>query len=224
MKGSIPQDSRKFSSFKKTKSVIPEKTREEISKDEDYKVCMLYGHHGHECDGRLTKEHAVIIGGKSSQIKSLIISLCAKGHDVDQFQDSHNMNKELNQWVAYSRTSDDVIKQMCGDLPSTPETFSKARSHLQRKKYLVEKYGVWNQKVCEKKDPVIEEKKLWYPVPKHLENLIDRSIAFHKKAEGIMYSKFQMIEKMIKDYDQVNEEILDKEKINYEIVGLAVKQ
>src|SRR5258708_1149788 len=66
---------------------IPNRIRKQISKDEDTKMCSLYGQLGHVCDGRITMEHAIYFAGKQLQEKWAIIPLCASGHGVDDFQD-----------------------------------------------------------------------------------------------------------------------------------------
>lgn len=90
---------------------IPQKVRREIENDPGYRVCKLKGLHGHVCGGRITMEHALIYAGHQIQEKWAIVSLCARGHEVDQFQDSHTMNKELNVWVALNQaTGDDLMR------------------------------------------------------------------------------------------------------------------
>lgn len=54
-------------------------------------------------------EHALIYGGRQIQEKWAIISLCARGHEVDQYQDAGTMVKELNQWVALNRASEEEL-------------------------------------------------------------------------------------------------------------------
>lgn len=130
--------------MKKTRSVIPMKLREEINLDPFYSTCALYGQYGHECEGRITLEHAIIIAGNSYQSKWSIVPLCAKAHDVDQFQDSHNMIKELNEWVALSRASDQDILSIFNEKELT--SLSKSKWLFQRKKYLVHKYRIYEHK------------------------------------------------------------------------------
>lgn len=104
--------------------------------DPEYKVCMLYGHHGHVCGGRLTREHVIVFAGKSYQSKWSIISLCAKGHSVDEYQDNGDLNKELNLWVALNRAT-----------PEELQAISKAEDYLAKKSRLNRLYGVWEQKI-----------------------------------------------------------------------------
>lgn len=130
------------------RTTIPKKLRKEMETDPEYKLCMLYGHHSHICGGnRKTKEHAVIVGGRTCQKRWAIISVCPRGQDVDEFQDSHSMVKELNEWVAYCRATDTDLLDLCGDLPIADPRLSKAKLHFQRKAFLIGKYGVWEQKI-----------------------------------------------------------------------------
>ncbi len=88
---------------------IPPKVRKEIDQDPAYKVCKLAGYHGHVCGGRITMEHALIYAGRQIQEKWAIVSLCARGQEVDHYQDAHTMNKELNVWVALNQATEDDL-------------------------------------------------------------------------------------------------------------------
>lgn len=57
----------------------------------------------HECEGRLTWEHAMLHAGKRVNEVWAIIRICAKAHSVDQFQDCGILNKEINHWIAMNR-------------------------------------------------------------------------------------------------------------------------
>ena len=133
--------------MKSTKTVIPPKLRRDMENDPFYGTCALYGYHNHECEGRITREHAIKHKGRKVQEKWAIPPICAKGHAVDEFQDAGTMVKELNEWVAYCRATDEDILRICGDMPGTPSELSKSKAHFQRKKYLIEKYGVWEPKI-----------------------------------------------------------------------------
>ena len=217
--------------MKSTKNSTPKHLLEDMEQDPTYKVCMLFGWHGHTCEGRLTKEHAIIISSKKVQTKEAIISLCAKGHDVDQFQDSHNMVKELNEWVAYSRMTDNDLLSLCGDSVGVDPNLSKARSHFQKKKYLIAKYGVWEQKAGYKASNDIngttlfgaprsnfttqplkdERKKMWYAVPEHLQGKVKTLIELYElKGEKIV--PWQAIDLMIEAFDFVEEDIKQYQK------------
>lgn len=125
--------------MKQTKSTIPLTLRKKLSEDPFYSTCSLYGQHGHQCDGRITWEHAIIVAGKSYQSKWSIIPLCASGHGVDHFQDNHEMRKELNEWVAYMRATEKDILDIFGEKSVSP--LGKSQSIFRRINYLRYKYG-----------------------------------------------------------------------------------
>ena len=89
--------------------VISAKVRKQISEDPGYRVCMLKAYPAHVCGGRLTREHALIHAGRQVDAKFAIISCCAKGQEVDEYQDAHTMDKDLNRWVALNRASDEEL-------------------------------------------------------------------------------------------------------------------
>ncbi len=76
-----------------------------IKADPEYKFCMLRAHKDHVCGGRITLEHALINAGRQVDEKFAIISVCAKGQEVDEYQDAHTMDKNLNRWVALNRAT-----------------------------------------------------------------------------------------------------------------------
>ena len=88
---------------------ISARVRKQISEDPEYQICMLRAYLGHVCGGRLTREHALIHAGKQVDAKFAIISCCAKGQEVDQYQDAHTMDKNLNRWVALNRATDEEL-------------------------------------------------------------------------------------------------------------------
>ena|SRR3990167_1382995 len=75
------------------------------------------------CSGRLTKEHCFIYAGKQIQEDWAIIDLCWFHHLGE------GMNKQINEFISIMR--------------ATPKDFEKfpRKDWLQRKKYLVKKYG-----------------------------------------------------------------------------------
>lgn len=90
---------------------VPRKLRKQLSTDPEYQRtshCMLAGYH--QCGGRNTWEHPFIFAGRQIQEAWAIICVCAAGQDVDQYQDSHRMDKEMNRWVALNRATDDDLK------------------------------------------------------------------------------------------------------------------
>lgn len=90
---------------------IPSKLKEEMNNDPEYQGCMLRAYAGHICGGRPnTREHAILYGGKRLRDKKwAIISVCARGHEVDEYQDAGTMNKDLNVWCALNRASDEEL-------------------------------------------------------------------------------------------------------------------
>lgn len=61
--------------------------------------------HDHDCQGRMTLEHALIYAGRQVDAPFAIIKLCAWAHDVDQFQDGGNLDKEKNEYIALSQAT-----------------------------------------------------------------------------------------------------------------------
>jgi hypothetical protein len=113
-------------------SVISKKVRGELELDPRRFTCSLKGVHGHVCDGRITREHAMYYAGKKIQERWAIIFLCAKGHGVDQFQDhAGQVPKDMRQWVALNQATREDIARFPRAFPSFG--FQKDR--------LNEKYG-----------------------------------------------------------------------------------
>ena len=187
---------------------IPEALKKEILSDPIYKSCMLYGWHGHICEGRITLEHALRYGGKQVQKKSAICGICAKAHEVDQWQDAGTMNKEMNEWVALNRM--------------TPAEFAEMDrgDFQQRKKYLNGKFGVWYQKFPVDKalehlqSPAAEKAR--GPIPVYVpprtyslsmkDSVNVKMIRDHcYEAEGIRYSEEKIISLAIEEYAKMIE-------------------
>lgn len=102
--------------------------------DPAYHSCMRnVMFNDHICRGRLTLEHAFIYSGRQINEKWAIMSLCAWGHDVDEYQDGGNLDKEKNHYVCLMRaTSEDLAKY-----PN--ENWEQMRS------WLISKYGLPKQ-------------------------------------------------------------------------------
>lgn len=90
--------------------------RAEINADPEYSRCAvdlpmyvpLYG----ACEGRITREHAIIQAGSKLQRKWAIPPFCAKHHGVDQFQDGHmEVPKRVREWVAFNRATDEELME-----------------------------------------------------------------------------------------------------------------
>lgn len=115
---------------------IPPKLRKEIDSDSQYDDCMLRALPGHVCGGRRnTREHAIMYQGKRLQEKWAIVSICARSHEVDEFQDAGTMNKEINVWLALNRATDAELLEI-----------SKAENYINTRARLNEKYG-WHYQI-----------------------------------------------------------------------------
>jgi hypothetical protein len=207
--------------MKHTKSTIPLKDREEWSKDPFYQTCALYGQHGHECGGKITWEHAIINASKSVQAKWAVVPICEKGHAVNNYQDAGTMKKELNEWVAYSRATDEDIFALTGEFEDGP--LRKCHRIFQRKACLVEKYGEYLHKVPEyplfktttaKLDPQIDfepgcivptkpegPRKMWFEIKDDFKPIIQDAINHHKTVDNVHFTPYTMIEMMIATYE-----------------------
>jgi|TARA_R100001530_G_scaffold21901_2_gene17999 hypothetical protein len=105
---------------------IPPDLLKQILNDPYYKKCIR--HKEKACEGRITLEHTFIYAGRQINEKWSIVPLCAKHHEVDQFQDAGTMDKEYGQYIALTRATDE-------DLAKYPR-----KNWQQRKKYLYSKY------------------------------------------------------------------------------------
>lgn len=85
---------------------IPTRLRKDLLARSEYRGCMLRAHKDHVCGGRITLEHALIYAGKQIQARFAIVAVCARGHEVDEYQDAGTMDKRLNIWVALNRATD----------------------------------------------------------------------------------------------------------------------
>lgn len=112
---------------------IPKKIKDQLLADPRRKFCALTGYH--ECSGRITFEHAIIYGGRQLQRAWAIVSVCAKGHEVDNWQDAHTMDKNMNIWVALNQATDAELAEV-----------SKAVDYKRRREYLNEIYGEYRPK------------------------------------------------------------------------------
>lgn len=117
--------------MKRGGSFMSKELREELAQDPEYSRCSLQGHG--ECGGRITREHALIHAGKKIQERWAIIPLCAKHHNVDEYQDDKTMVKEMNVWVALNRATDEELFR-----------YSKAVNYIFVRERLNKKYGVYN--------------------------------------------------------------------------------
>lgn len=106
---------------------ISPRVKAKILADRFYEKCAR---HGPECKGRITWEHTLIYAGKQIDEAWAIIPLCAYHHEVDQFQDCGDLDKEINVWIALNRATESELK-----------TYSKAVDYIKKKQELNKKYG-----------------------------------------------------------------------------------
>lgn len=86
---------------------IPPSVKEQIAAHPLSGLCLRrLALKDHNCQGRITWEHAVYYAGKRVNETWAIVQLCAWAHSVDQFQDGGGMNKRINEWLALSRIKD----------------------------------------------------------------------------------------------------------------------
>ena len=93
-------------------------------------ICALKALGG--CQGRITREHALIYAGKQIDEAWAIVKICARHHGVDQWQDAGTLDKERNVWVALNKATDDELLQ-----------YSKVINYIDMRKRLNEKYGTY---------------------------------------------------------------------------------
>lgn len=99
--------------------------------DPAYHTCMRNAmFNDHICRGRLTLEHAFIWNGKQINEKWAIMSLCAWGHDVDEYQDGGNLDKRKNEYCCLMRATEEDLAKYPG------------RDWDQLRKFLISKYGL----------------------------------------------------------------------------------
>lgn len=121
--------------MKRSRTSMPAALRADVGQDPEYSRCALQGlllSLVGPCDGRVTREHAVYYAGKKVQLKWAIPPICAKHHGVDSYQDGGTAAKEIREWVALNRATDE-------------ELFSKSKvvNQARRRDYLNGKYGVY---------------------------------------------------------------------------------
>lgn len=93
------------------------------------RVCLR--HHEGNCDGRLTKEHAVTYAGKQIQEEWAILDICEYHHAVGKYQDGGDLDKEKHLRIALNRATDDELRAI-----------SKATDYIALRDRLNRKYEV----------------------------------------------------------------------------------
>jgi hypothetical protein len=115
---------------------VPAKLRKQWKLEDDsghIRVCMR-SEEGN-CQGRLTKEHAIIYAGKQLQEDWAILDICAFHHGVDKFQDCGNLDKEKHIWIALNRAPEARLREL-----------SKGEDKIALRDRLNAKYGIYGQK------------------------------------------------------------------------------
>lgn len=83
-----------------------------------------------DCDGRLTKEHAMTFAGSQIQEEWAILDICEFHHAVNKYQDSGKLNKEKHTWIALNRATEAQLRSI-----------SKAEDKVAIRDRLNAKYG-----------------------------------------------------------------------------------
>lgn len=110
---------------------IPLKRRSEMSLDPYYKSCARQeARHDHDCEGRITWEHAIVHAGSKVQESWALVPLCEWAHSVNSCQDGGGLDKEVNVWLAINRATDDQLRQV-----------SKVINYIRMREFLNKKYG-----------------------------------------------------------------------------------
>ena len=110
---------------------IPRKMKKEMLEDPAYHTCMRNAmFNDHICRGRLTLEHAFIFAGRQINEKWAIMSLCAWGHDVDEYQGGGNLDKRKNEYCCLMRATEQDLAKYPG------------KDWEQLRKFLISKYGL----------------------------------------------------------------------------------
>lgn len=192
---------------------IPTKIRKEIDLDSFYKSCALWGQSEHQCGGRITMEHAIEYAGKRLQKKWAIIPICAKGHEVDHFQDAGTMDKEMNRWVALNRATEFELKEI-----------SKAMDYIKERNRLNTIYGIYSPRTPEPKDQIMTNdttsKRSWYLISSKDTEYIDKIRKFESTALGVRKLPREVITNAIEDkYLQIKDQLLELDPELYKKLG-----
>lgn len=196
---------------------IPQPLLSKILEDPEYKTCARYGWHQHICEGRITFDHAVIFAGKQLQERWAIVPLCARGHNVDQFQDVGDHNPTISLWIALNRA-----------LPEDLARISKAFDYRREKERLNEKYGVWKQLHPDPKELAAQLAApsrtapvafgMNYYISEEELKKVDIIVRFHREVLGVFMSRPVIISDMIDESFQAFHD--DLKKVNPELYKL----
>lgn len=67
--------------------------------------------HDHECQGRITREHALIYAGRQIDEAWAIVLLCEYAHSLGPWLDSGILDKKKNEWIAINRMPAEALKR-----------------------------------------------------------------------------------------------------------------
>ena len=194
-------------------SHIPPKLNEELNNDPLYGFCALYGHFGHECDGRITRDHSFAYKGENVQGKPFITPVCAKAHGVDGHKDSPELKRQ-REWVALCRASDADILALTGEREIS--RLSKAYAISQRRRYLVGIYGQWCLKypapALVNKPKSMPASMIYYNPPIEIRGKIDALKNWSKVELGVVGGPYEVLNEAVEiAYDKMREDILKNE-------------
>lgn len=117
---------------------VPQKLRKQWA-EEDFlqkkRICLRYSEGN--CQGRLTKEHALYYAGKQIQEDWAILDICEFHHAVGPFQGNGDLQKERHTWIALNRAPEDRLRAL-----------SKAEDKIALRDRLNVKYGVYKLSPC----------------------------------------------------------------------------
>jgi len=88
---------------------IPKKMLQQILDDPFYQKCIR-DFEG-KCKGRITLEHSLIWAGRQINDIFAIVPVCACHHEVDEYQNSGQMDKQVNQLAALLRATPEDLKK-----------------------------------------------------------------------------------------------------------------
>lgn len=88
---------------------ISSKNKQEININPYFKKC--HRHKEGTCQGRITIDHAWIYAGRQIDELWNFVPTCAFHHNVDQFQDCGDLNKDKQQRTALLRATDEDLQK-----------------------------------------------------------------------------------------------------------------
>jgi len=109
---------------------IPDELKEAIASSPLHGRCIRrLVFRDHECEGRITWEHAILYAGRQVNEVWAILELCEKAHSTGAYQDTGILDKRKNEYLAISRMT-------AADEASYPRC-----DWRQRRSYLKSLYG-----------------------------------------------------------------------------------